>query len=584
MKKVSLLFAVLGIVLLAGCKSEVDCPENPFSTLNQVRFNSSIGEMSGTRASGTTWDQGDAIGVYALNAGQTLSDQAIYDGKANIKHTTPGDGIFAAATEGITFPESGNLDFVAYYPYQATISGYAYPVNVANQSNLAAIDVLYSDDAKGANKSNAVVPMTFKHMLSQLVLNISAGDGVASLTGLSATVEGLIADGSMNLVNGAVTTGTTASTLSPAATVSGTSATITAIIVPGQDLNTAKVSFMLNGKVYEWTPAAQTLESGKRYSYMLKLSATDVVTVQPQATITDWVEGYTGISDIILTPNQDPQFAADKTTVSLPATGTLTDVVKLITQADQEWTATSSEDWLTVSDASGTGPKDITLTAQENTTTAERTATVTITPTGSTSFDPVVVNVTQAAGSATPEQPTTALLFPGSDFEDWTAFTNSLNSYGLKNYASQSDNGRNGSKAFYINGTPEGNDYVFTTTVKEGYSVAGKTKIVFYIKGTSAKSLSINLYKANGTNYHVYNLETYSQEATLVPANENAQTTNGTNSYTGTINTGEDWMKVTLDLSSIAADISSEIGKNLFALKVGKDAAYDLLVDDITLE
>ncbi len=81
MKKTNLFFAILGVMLLASCKSEIDCPENPLSTVNHVRFNSTIGEMTKTRASGTTWDTGDAIGIYALNEGQTLSDQAIYDGK-----------------------------------------------------------------------------------------------------------------------------------------------------------------------------------------------------------------------------------------------------------------------------------------------------------------------------------------------------------------------------------------------------------------------------------------------------------------------------------------------------------------------
>lgn len=581
MKKNNLLFAILGVMLLASCKSEIDCPENPLSTVNQVRFNSTIGEMSNTRASGTTWDTGDAIGIYALNAGQTLSDQAIYDGKANIKHTTTGDGVFAAATEAITFPESGNLDFVAYYPYQTTVTGYAYPVNVANQSVPAAIDVLYSNNAKGANKSNTPVSLVFKHMLSQLVLSVSAGDGVSSLDGLTAKVDGLKIDGSMNLVNGVVTIGTTTGVLTPTATVSGTSATVSAIIVPGQDLKSAKVSFTLNGKVYEWTPAEQALESGKKYTYLLKLSTTGVVTVQPEATITDWEDGYTGTTDIVLTPNEDPQFVTDKTTVSLPATGTLTDVVKLTTESDQAWTAVSNQSWLTLSDASGTGSKDITLTATENTTTSERTATVTITAGGSASFAPIVVTVTQAAGTTDPEEPTTALLFPGADFEDWNAFLGTLNSYGLSSngYVSQNaTEGRNSSKALHLNGTPTKNDYTFTATVKEGFSIAGKSKIVFYIKGTSAKTLSLNVYIGAGitmgTDYKCFNLGDYTTEQTIEPADAN--------DYKGTINTNGEWMKVTLDISSLTPNTTA--GQNIFALKVGKDAAYNLLIDDITME
>lgn len=576
MKKTNLFFAILGVMLLASCKSEIDCPENPLSTVNHVRFNSTIGEMTKTRASGTTWDTGDAIGIYALNEGQTLSDQAIYDGKSNVKHTTTGDGVFAAATEAITFPESGNLDFVAYYPYQTTITGYAYPVNVSNQSVPAAIDILYSNNAKGANKSNTPVSLVFKHMLSQLVLSVSAGEGVISLDGLTAKVEGLKIDGSMNLVNGVVTIGSTVGALTPAAAVSGTNATVSAIIIPGQDLNSAKVSFTLNGKVYEWTPTAQALESGKKYTYLLKLSTTGLVTVQPKATITDWADGYTGTSDIILTPNEDPQFITDKTTVSLPATGTLTDVVKLTTETGQAWSAASNQSWLTVSDASGTGSKDITLTAEENTTTSGRIATVTITADGSASFDPIVITVTQAAGSTM-----TALLFPGSDFENWSAFLGVLNTYGLSadGYASENTTGgRNASKALHLKGTPTKNDYTFTAIVKDGYSLAGKSKIVFYIKGTSGKTLSLNVYTGAGTkmgtDYKCFNLGNYTSEQTIAPTDAN--------SYTGVIDTNGEWMKVTLDISSLT--VNSTAGQNLFALKVGSNAAYDLLVDDIRLE
>ncbi|NLX81793.1 MAG: hypothetical protein GXZ03_09550, partial [Proteiniphilum sp.] len=71
-----------------------------------------------------------------------------------------------------------------------------------------------------------------------------------------------------------------------------------------------------------------------------------------------------------------------------------------------------------------------------------------------------------------------------------------------------------------------------------------------------------------------YNLDTYTEPTTLQPTKANA--------YIGTIDTKGDWMKVTLDISSLSLDLKK--GDDLFALKAGKDAAYDLLVDDITLE
>lgn len=168
-----------------------------------------------------------------------------------------------------------------------------------------------------------------------------------------------------------------------------------------------------------------------------------------------------------------------------------------------------------------------------------------------------------------PEQP--KLLFPGGDFEDWTAFTSNLNRYGLKNYATQADGGRSG-KAMLINGTPKGNDYVFTTVPQAEGPTFGNT-ITFYIKGTSGKSLSLNVYTSDGK-YKAFNLGTVNGTSDVnleVAAN---------NQYTGDINTQGEWVKVTLNISGLELSTTD----NFFALKVGRGADFDLLLDDFTIE
>lgn len=98
-------------------------------------------------------------------------------------------------------------------------------------------------------------------------------------------------------------------------------------------------------------------------------------------------------------------------------------------------------------------------------------------------------------------QPTTGEpLFPGADFEDFAAFTGTLNRFGLKDYATEATGaGRNGSTALHIKGTPAKNDYLFTAMNNAGKDFSGKTKISFYIKGTAAgKSISCNVYTDGG--------------------------------------------------------------------------------------
>ena len=175
----------------------------------------------------------------------------------------------------------------------------------------------------------------------------------------------------------------------------------------------------------------------------------------------------------------------------------------------------------------------------------------------------------------TPEPtPTSKLLFPGSDFEDWAAFKAGLNSFGLKSYAVESTDAHSGSTAMHIKGTPTGNDYVFTATVPSG-ATTNITKIRLFIKGTAGKSLSFNVYSSDKV-YKAFNL------GDVTAAKESPYTISAAanNQYGGTIDTGGEWKEIVIDCSD--AEIATS--GNLFALKVGKEVAYDLLVDDITFE
>lgn len=169
-------------------------------------------------------------------------------------------------------------------------------------------------------------------------------------------------------------------------------------------------------------------------------------------------------------------------------------------------------------------------------------------------------------------------LFPSSNFENWNAFLASLNSFGLLPYASQGIGlGYNGTNSLQIKGTPTKNDYVFTASAATGIPAKPK-RITMYIKGTaSGKSLSFNVYKAGG-GFYAFNLGTLTTGATLDPAD----TTVG-NQYTGSINTNGQWRLIELTLSSLT-DVNVTAGKDMFALKTGTAGAYDIQIDNITVE
>lgn len=176
--------------------------------------------------------------------------------------------------------------------------------------------------------------------------------------------------------------------------------------------------------------------------------------------------------------------------------------------------------------------------------------------------------------------------FNGSDFETWSDFTNSITSFGIKSYATQGlTKGYNGTSSLNITGTPTANDYVFTVKPTAASYPSSISSITFWVKGTSGKSLSFNVYMANGTNYNVFNLKDFTTSATITPTaiQTSGNVGNGSNDYIGVIDTGGAWQKVTLDMSTITSVNVADNTKNFFALKVGKDVSYSLDIDDVQI-
>ena len=80
-----------------------------------------------SRVSGNTWNANDEVGIYMMNAGGTI-DAATAQNKKYIAQTN--GTLTAASGNGIYLPESGSVDFIAYYPYTTSVSGNKIAVNV----------------------------------------------------------------------------------------------------------------------------------------------------------------------------------------------------------------------------------------------------------------------------------------------------------------------------------------------------------------------------------------------------------------------------------------------------------------------
>lgn len=286
----------LSLFALAACVSNDDKSEwNDGS--QAINFTSSIQGLN-TRAANAEWTAGDKVGIFMKAANGDLSAATA----ANKLHTTDKNGNLTAsnAENALYYPTDGSsVDFVAYYPYVISLPGNTYKVDVTTQTDKPAIDLLYSDNAKGFAKGASGSPqLTFTHMLSQIVFNIEKDATIPTLDGLKVTFKGMNTKAYFTLADGKLINAGTVADITSLMAEGAT--TITTIVLPATTLSDIKVVFDLNGKSYTADYPQTVLDAGRKYVHKVKLSDSNgqPVIVMEAATITDWIEVPGGDIDV----------------------------------------------------------------------------------------------------------------------------------------------------------------------------------------------------------------------------------------------------------------------------------------------
>lgn len=266
-----------------------------------------------SRVSGNTWNANDEVGIYMMNAGSGI-EAATAQNKKYIAQTN--GTLTAAPGNGIYLPESGNVDFIAYYPYTTSVSGNKLAVNVSDQSNPAAIDLIYSNGTKGVAATTATtISLGFTHQLTKVTLNVTKDETIETLNGLGVNIKGISTEGEFNLANGTLTAtaGTNNKDVAMYIDAQGTTATATAIILPtaaSTDQTSLNLTFNLNGQSFTHTISdASIFEKGTNVSFNAKLSINNgkpVVTVG-NATISNWTEKPGGDINVDFDGEGQPQ-------------------------------------------------------------------------------------------------------------------------------------------------------------------------------------------------------------------------------------------------------------------------------------
>lgn len=286
-----LFLAGLGVMTLAACSS-LDDDSTWDVNGGAVKFTSYISKH---KASGTTWASGDQIGIYMKSSGTALADAAVQ----NRQYITDDRGNITAASaaDAIYYPEEGTADFVAYYPYTANVSGTKLPIDVSDQSNLAAIDLLYSNNATGVSASTSAVNLGFSHQLANVVLTINADATIPTTVGLEAAVSGVPTSATFDLATGTLNVTQTTGTVNFQVNAAGTKAE--AILVPAS-LTNAQLQLTVAEKTVSVPLPASALEPGKSIDFPVNVtnSGGTIYVSFGTATITDWTTTTGGTIDV----------------------------------------------------------------------------------------------------------------------------------------------------------------------------------------------------------------------------------------------------------------------------------------------
>lgn len=187
------LFSAVVLAAMASCTKDDIASIEVDSTV--VNFGSS--EIM-TKAYDATWEAGDQVGIYmSTRRGANISVSA-----ANYMYYVAGEGgssvAFTPYSDAISYTEGSNATFFAYYPYTADMVGTIYPIDVQDQSDLTAIDLMVSDQVS----SRTDVQFTFEHKLSKLILNLYADqEGIATLSDLEGGINGMYTTASYDIFN-----------------------------------------------------------------------------------------------------------------------------------------------------------------------------------------------------------------------------------------------------------------------------------------------------------------------------------------------------------------------------------------------
>ena len=202
MNKVFYPFALLLIasVIFTGCRTNDD--PTPYGDSIAVNLQTNI--PARTRVINNQWQANDQVGLFMVQANQTLSNASIVGSNHNVQMTVQGSGL--TSNPPVLFPRN-NVGFIAYFPFQHSVgSNFTIPVTVGDQNAGLPTEVLFSNNITNQAPTENPVTLTFRYSLAKLEITVRGGDNstltAADFANMTASIEGVYTQADLQLATG----------------------------------------------------------------------------------------------------------------------------------------------------------------------------------------------------------------------------------------------------------------------------------------------------------------------------------------------------------------------------------------------